>query len=216
MAEKLTPYLNSLIEKSGGSLVVEAGHFYAEKGVDEEVLAGVQTAASLLQLAISFFNIKPDQMVLVDDIGVAIQPFMVQAAVANFIRFGFEQNNVVYESGLVSDGNVAIANLKAKRLTKEHKGRERLKKGWIPLQGKAGIAEHPACEVLDAVLYQRKLNQWGGAITVLPQGYQEQQQKTKIIFQAITDIQMPNALVVYHDKQAEVTEIDYWGENEKS
>lgn len=216
MAEKLTKYLSQLVEKADGLVVVEAGHFYAEEGVDDQVLAGVQVAANLLQLMVDFFSLKPDQMLLVDDIGEKIEPFMIQAAIANLIQFGFEPEYVIYESQLVNKGKEVIESLKQKGLAKDHQGRARLKQGWIPLQGKAGIADYPACEVLDTVLYQQKLSQWAGAVTILPHGYQEQQQKTKKVLQALSNIQKPNVLVVYHNKSAEVTDIGYWGQHENS
>jgi len=209
---ELIKQMDKVYQKAGGLMVVEAAHFYAEKGVDDQALAGACVAANLLPLLVGFFDVQPEQMLLVDDIGMKIEPFMIQAAVANLIQYGFEPKHVIYESDLMKKGEELIIGLKEKGLTKDHQGRARLKQGWIPLQGKAGITNYPSCEVLDAVLYQQKLSEWGGAITVLPHGYQEQQGKTKTIFQAVTGIKTPNILVFYHNKESEVIDVDYWGE----
>jgi len=123
---------------------------------------------------------------------------------------GYLPDEVVMESDLIGQGNINIQSLLSRGLAETHDGLARLKSGWIRLQGKAGDQSIPACETLDATLYVQKLSSYGGAITVLPNGYQPQQGKTKSVFQAISGVQRPNVLVVYHNKKAEISEVEYW------
>ncbi len=216
--------IDAVIQKSPDSIVVEAGHVYAnEEVIDEEVSMGVEVAVEFLGLLQSFWGVQPERLLFVDDLvtsseGSNYSQEEVTSFVSNVLRLmammDFVPDKVVHESWLIDDGLMVIQSLQEGQKTKVHRDRLMFKKGWFPLMGKGGQKDIPACAVLDAVLYQRKLTDFGGAITVLPKKYQDQQGKTKKILTALQEegeIGDLNILVVYFNEQQSLS-FDYWGE----
>lgn len=194
----------------GGSVVIESAHFYAERGLDWLALLGAQIAIDLANV-LTGWGAEVEQILFVDDIGnIGIEPAITHE-LAVLAEHGYCPSWVVYESSLVGGGQALIDQLVQSGKTKEHSGRLKLKDGFFPIQGKAGKSDHPSCEVLDAVLYQQKMQAATGAVTVLPESYFEQQTKTRKILQAI-GVLTPNVLVVCHDHSGSITKTQYWGE----
>lgn len=211
-------------QKAGGAVVLEAAHFYVQDGIDESVLSGAKVALDLIELMAGFNGVNPVKMLFIDDVvnkkeemdgkvsfGQIMHSTIVPGAIEILSNLGYPPDKVVMESDLIDQGNRNIQYLLAKGLAKPHNGLAMLKSGWIRLQGKAGDQSIPSCETLDATLYAQKLGSFGGAITVLPHGYQAQQGKTRSVLHAISGIQKPNVLVVYHNKKAEISDLEYWG-----
>ena len=221
---ELIKQVDKVCQITGGSVVLEAAHFYVQDGLNEQALVGARVALDLIELMTCFNGINPMKMLFVDDVvnkkaemnpavsfGQIIHSTVVPGAIAILGNMGYLPDSIVMESDLINQGNNNIQDLLSRGLAKTHKGLAMLKTGWIRLQGKAGDASIPSCETLDATLYTRKLGSYGGAITVLPNGYQVQQGKTRSVLQAISEVHKPNVLVVYHNKKAEIVDMDYWG-----
>lgn len=237
--------LNKLIEKAKGKpIVLEAGHFYAKDGINNESLAGAYAGAGIASLMENFFEEIPYKMLFIDDVEVNLEEtLLAQTWLGVLNEVGFNPQDIVYESTLINAGLSAIRDLRNRELTyslneirrqrqnkldrkgtiiisEDPKRRTEssndllLKHGNIPLTGKAGNPSLPACEVLDAILYRQKLSQFGGAVTVLPVKYQKQQNNTKTILETFLNSHKPNIVVVYHNSRGEVTETNYWGQDE--
>lgn len=221
---ELTKHLDAVVQRSGGSIVLEAGHFYVKGGLDAGAIAGAQVAVQILGLLESMWGMRATTMLFVDDVinkesevgggmewGQIVQSTIVPGAIATLQMMGFPPDQVVMESELIGVGQSGIARLIEKGLAKADKGTgwAKLKDGWVPLQGKAGMSI-PSCQMLDACLYDRKLGMYGGAITVLPANYRDQQIQTRKIVQAITGVNKPNVLVLYQSVRGDVVP-EYWG-----
>lgn len=221
---ELIKVVDQVYQTAGGSVVLEAAHFYVQDGLTDEVLAGAQVAFDLIELMTGMHGFTPTKMLFIDDVinkkeemgagadfGQIIHSTIVPGAIGILSNMGYIPEQVVMESDLIGPGNSHIQDLLSRGLAKPHKGLVMLKNPWIRLQGKAGDQSIPACETLDATLYSRKLSTYGGAITVLPNGYQAQQSKTRSVLHAISGVWKPNVLVIYHNKKAEISEVEYWG-----
>lgn len=216
--------VDQVYQSAGGSVVLEAAHFYVQDGVTDEVLAGAQVAFDLIGLMSEIHGMSPTKMLFIDDVinkkeemgfgvhfGEVLHSSIVPGAIGILSSIGYMPDQVVMESDLIGTGNSHIQDLLRRGLAKPHNGLAVLKDGWIRLQGKAGDQSIPSCEMLDATLYTQKLRSHGGAITVLPSGYQAQQGKTRSVLHALSGVQRPNVLVIYHNKKAEISQIEYWG-----
>lgn len=221
---ELIKTVDHLWQQAGGSVVLEAAHFYVQDGVTDEVLAGAQVALDLIGLMSEIHGLSPTKMLFIDDLvnkkeemgfgvsfGEVLHSSIVPGAIGILSSVGYTPDQVVMESDLIGSGNKYIQDLLGRGLAKPHSGLAMLKNGWIRLQGKAGDQSIPACETLDATLYVHKLSSYSGAITVLPNGYQAQQEKTRAVLHAISGVQRPNVLVIYHNKKAEISQTEYWG-----
>lgn len=190
-------------------ILIEAGHFYADKGPGPEAIQGISVAISLLGLLDEQRGVL--KLLFVDDL-IPLSPqdlhSAVNSGITRVIDHGFKPDHTIYESELVAPAQASLDQLSLAGKTKDHKGRTMLKKGWVPLTGKGGNSRLPSCQMLDAVLYQWKLSRAGGVITVLDKSYYEQQQQTRKVLEAIGIIN-PNILIVLFDKN-QVT-ADYWG-----
>lgn len=199
-------------------VVVEAAHVYADKPVGTEVEAGVVAALPLIgQLAA--LPVEVETMLFVDDLVAGIGGDealnkVMEGVLGTLAGFGYHPGRVRYESALVSEANRLLFQLLRKGKTKSYNGRVMFKNGWWSLKGKDKNPNLPCCELLDAVLYMKKLEQFGGAVTVLPESYQLQQAKTKAIL-AAAGHESPNVLVVFHDDRGVITNFIYWGADEE-
>ena len=221
---ELIKQVDVICQEASGSVVMEAAHFYVQDGLSEGVYAGTKVALDLIQLMTGFNGVNPAKMLFIDDVinkkeemaqgvnfGQIMHSTIVPGAIEMLSNLGYPPDVVVMESDLIDQGNSNIQYLLSRGLAKTHNGLAMLKSGWVRLQGKAGDQSIPSCEVLDATLYTQKLWSYGGAITILPHGYQAQQSKTKSILHAITGTHKQNVLVIYHNKNAEISDTEYWG-----
>lgn len=221
---ELIQAVDQVCQTAGGSVVLEAAHFYVQDGLTDGVLAGAQVAFDLIELMTTIHGLSPIKMLFIDDVvnkkaemgsgvdfGQIIHSTIVPGAIGILSNMGYIPDQVVMESDLIGPGNSYIQDLLNRGLAKSYKGLVMLKNPWIRLQGKAGDQSIPACETLDATLYAQKLSSYGGAITVLPNGYQAQQSKTRSVLHAISGVWKPNVLVIYHNNKVEISEMEYWG-----
>lgn len=197
------------------SIVVEAGHFYANREPDAEVETGTLLGVGVLGF-LGQIGAETSTMVFVDDLvnkpeelsGSPNQVF-IQAGLNMIANLGFKPKSIVYESQLIAKGGKIISQLERTNKTKVHKDRLMLKKGWVPLTGKNGDSTIPSCQTLDAALYEQKISEHGGAITVLERSYAQQQHQTKLVLEAMGIIN-PNILVLLFE--GEDVDIEYWGD----
>lgn len=197
------------VVSSQGLVVVEAAHFYAERGLDPLALLGAQLAIDLVN-EIAGWGKEVEQMLFVDDIGYKQKEPDISNELELLGGIGYTPKQIVYESSLVASGETLIGQLVRAGKTKVHGGRLKLTKGFFPLRGKAGNSNSPSCEVLDSVLYIRKLQSAQGAITILPESYYTQQDKTRKVLQS-AGVMTPNVLLVCYDQSGEITKTQYWG-----
>lgn len=196
------------------SIAVEAGHFYANKEPDAEVETGILLGVGVLGF-LEQIGAETSTMVFVDDLvnkpeelsGPPNQIF-IQAGLNMIANLGFKPKSIVYESQLIAKGGEIISQLERTDKTRVHKDRLMLKNGWVPLTGKNGDSTIPSCQALDAALYEQKISEHGGAITILEKSYARQQRQTKLILEAVGIIN-PNILVLLFDGQD--VGIEYWG-----
>lgn len=196
------------------SIVVEAGHFYANREPDAEVETGTLLGVGVLGF-LEQIGAETSTIVFVDDLvnkpeelsGPPNQIF-IQAGLDMIANLGFKPKSIVYESQLIAEGGKIISQLELTDKTKVYKNRLMLKNGWVPLTGKNGDSTIPSCQALDAALYEQKISEHGGAITVLERSYARQQQQTKLVLEAVGIIN-PNILVLLFDGQD--VGIEYWG-----
>lgn len=196
------------------SIGVEAGHFYANQEPNTEVEAGVLLGVSILGF-LEQAEIKTSAMVFIDDVvnkpEESLAPpeqIYIQSGLGKIATMGFKPDLIVCESALIPRGDEIIRQLKMGGKTKEYKDRTMLKNGWVPLTGKNGKSTLPSCQTLDAALYEKKISEHGGAVTVLEKSYARQQQQTKLVLEAMGIIN-PNILVLLFE--GENVDIEYWG-----
>lgn len=197
------------VVSSQGLVIVEAAHFYAEGGLDPLALLGAQLAIGLVN-EMTGWGARVEHMLFVDDIGCKQREPDISHELASLGAIGYNPTQIVYESSLVVDGESLIGQLVQSDKTKEHSGRLKLKNGFFPIRGKAGNSNSPSCEVLDSVLYIRKLQSAQGAVTILPESYYTQQDKTRKVLQS-AGVMTPNVLLVCYDQSGEITKTQYWG-----
>jgi hypothetical protein len=195
-------------------IVVEAGHFYANREPDANVEVGALLGVGVLGF-LEQAGIKTSAMVFVDDLvnrpeelPGSLEQIYIQSGLDKIATTGFKPSLIVNESSLIPRGDEIIRQLEIGGKTKENKGRTMLKNGWVPLTGKNGKSTLPSCQTLDAALYEQKISDHGGAVTVLEKSYARQQQQTKLVLEAMGVIN-PNILVLLFE--GEDVDIEYWG-----
>lgn len=233
MAHQMMSTLFKLKEKAiaagNPSIIVEAGHFYGDHGVDDGVLEGVQYAMGIIEYMQNDVSLK--RMLFIDDVGNHGDGEQVvdniRYGIAAIASLGFVPDQIILETQLVPSSRIALSDLitdgkvKSQKIkvdfARDHNAssygfRDMLKDGWLPLTGKAGIQDHPSCSLIDAVLYKQKLEVHGGAVTVLTErGTHQQQRATRTILAAMGLVN-PNVLVAYVASPGNTVELDYWGD----
>lgn len=197
------------------SIAVEAGHFYANQELDAKVEAGALLGVSILGF-LEEFGVETSAMIFIDDLvnkpeessGPPNQIY-IQAGLDKITNSGFKPESIIYESQLIPRGAEIISQLEQAGKTKAHSDRVMLKKGWVPLTGKNGDSTVPSCQALDAALYEQKLLNHGGAVTVLEKTYAGQQLQTRLVLESI-GIVHPNVLVLLF--AGENVEVEYWSD----
>lgn len=68
--------------------------------------------------------------------------------------------------------------------------------------------DYPSCEILDLILYRKRLLLAPVVVTVLPESYKPQQERVKKLFEILGE--KPAVVVVYFNGEGAVTEAESW------
>ncbi len=131
---------------------------------------------------------------------------------------GYEADNIILETDIVSKAkqNIelilgVISKSQVYRLTENGKKilyKENGKKRSIDFHQTINNETYPSCDFLDLSVYQEKLKTSDIAITILPEGYEKQQDRVRRLFEILD--KKPNVIVVLHNSEGKITKINSW------
>ena len=166
------------------SVIVEAGHIYTNQLPNSEQDISIDQGVKVLQLGkLLGFCMKP--WLFIDNYNPQFQNNLSlldeQAYISSITAKGFIPQKVIYESDLIPQAKEIVDYLlkKEEALPESKTGKVILKKEKILLYNPAEDKYY--CSLLDACLYQQKLNESEICITILDQSYASQQKGTKTI-----------------------------------
>lgn len=166
--------------------LIEAGHIYAGNQPDGEVTMGLEIGRALYESLVEM-GMKVDTMLFIDDYnGHGSGPETLQAMQPIFETTGFFPVHIVYENNLVNSArNLQYSLPKVKQRSKSVFAV--VGSDIIDIERTDEFNETKVtCIALDAALYLEKAKQANGGllVTVLPQQYKPQQEKTKALARA--------------------------------
>lgn len=172
---------------NGSTLIVEAGHIYTHETPNLEHIMGARLGG-MLSGYLQVFGADVSKWLFVDNYNPGFedkpQDLNLQDYVEMISDSGFKPDKIKFEADLVDHAKEAIRFLESKNYAGErHDGKIVLYKGGLLLHDPE--EDKFACSLLDACLYQEKLNEADGCITVLDRKYAPQQKGTLIILKKL-------------------------------
>ena len=200
-----------------GMVVVESGHFYAQDGAltDEQrysVMIGNQIISAL-----DVKGLRVKRMLFVDDYHGDKSIEEMGEELATLEKWGLVADEVVSEQEIAGLALVLHFLLQQKGVLELGGTNSSLPGEWggVQLLSKNGNGEtNPVCELIDAALYLEKMGKGGDnwCVTVLPDCYREEQEKTRKILEAFGMSQLPVSCVFFDKSNGEITGVETWME----
>lgn len=192
------------------TVVIEAGHIYADKVPGLEQQAGAIWASEIL---VSLSQ-TTHRTLLIDDIHIVNATLDVGCYTLWLAKQGYPVDEIILESILKPESHQLLAKIKEiippKKIatSKTNHGSEGLwtEAGKVPLL----VSGQPSCCLLDAALYLKKFQTGEYCVTVLPftgdQKYVEQQQLTLALLKKVKpDFQVVNIFFNPHNFKEDFT-----------
>ncbi len=191
--------------------VVECGHFYTGKPFDEGQEFGVGIGLNIAQ-QLEVAGLTVEKWLFVDDFHGAATEY--SAEIGQLANWSFEPNKIVSEAEQTGLALVLHDLLRLRGVIEPGQIDLPWWQGGVRLIYNHSQYTNPSCELIDASLYIEKLgpNKDRLCVTVLPDFYKEQQEKTRKILRAY-GLFKPLIMVIYFDVESGIlTEINNWWE----
>lgn len=166
------------------TVIVEAAHIYADKQPGDEQRIGAQIAA---QISASL-NARVRNALLIDNLNVAQSILDKDEYLTQLSSWGFVPDSVFMEKdmvpGVIGTGGL-VDQINEQKTAKIKNGEGLTKRFWTP-EGMVLLVKPngiPTCAALDASFYKQKSSLAQACLTILPDGYQDQQKTTQTIMQ---------------------------------
>lgn len=176
---------------TASSALVEAGHIYAGLQPEATEVMGLEIG-SHVKSVLSELGMSVSTMLFVDDYNrTGDIDSTIKSTISYGDELGFSPGEIVLEKDLVQKAEELIVKLSGTGATVIRKSRIRFlvgrsKDGRYDYYIDLKVGPKYTCEVLDAALYLEKAEKTnnGLLVTVLPDGYKQQQKKTKDLVRA--------------------------------
>lgn len=169
-------------------VIVEAGHIYTNEIPGQEHQIGAEIG-SLVANLFTMVGYEVQKLLFVDNYNPTFEDKPQSLDLWNYLNFlegcGFSPDKVIYEMEMAQPAKEALDFLVENNFAGQHDltGKFLLNKGNILLYDPE--TERFSCSLLDACLYQQKLKESAGTITVLDQQYSSQQKGTLTILKKL-------------------------------